>query len=151
MPRQAVFSIPTKLWNAAEGWHVFGVGEMEPGGAWFETEGGPPSSEATIAGLKADYLAARHDVEQMQRRLDSQTLDLSEMAADRDGAAARNAALLRRLATAGLQPPVDITVPEDWQEMPFLALRALARNISGQPLTDKPSCVAAIREHVAAT
>lgn len=151
MARPPVFKGPTSLWHASEGWRVFGDGEMDPGGAWHETEGGAPPTEATIRGLQADLLVARAETERVQRQIDAQSLNLSEMAAERDAANARYNAVVAKLESAGLAPPPNVQVPEDWEDLPFLALRALARKISGQPLTDKPSCEAAIREFVALT
>lgn len=146
MARPYVFSEPTRLWSAMEGWRTFGVGETDPGGAWYETEGGQISGSGLIAGALKDLAEAHGQIELLGRQLESVRQDLQAANGERDAATARAQALSDELVTlkaTGVPahvppPPAANAVPADWTAMPFLSKRALARRLTGdKTLSDK--------------
>lgn len=80
MSRPFSFSSPTKLWHHADGWREFGVGEMDPGDAWSEIEGGEygDGGKASAAAL---IQQSRQRADNLQRNLASRDHDLAQSSA----------------------------------------------------------------------
>lgn len=100
MARQAVFSVPTKLWHPAGGWREFPAGETDPGGAWHEKEGGEaPGSNTTAQALK-DLIAAQEQIEALQATADRQAYDMGLARTAQEQAEAKVAGLEQRAISA---------------------------------------------------
>lgn len=97
MARAPVFTRPTKLWNRAEGWREWPVGEYDPGGAWYEQENGDEIAEEPDKDLVKSLTEARQRVDVLEHQLATCQASLA-VAAGRAEIAEGQIAELKRLA-----------------------------------------------------
>lgn len=100
MARPNVFSEPTKLWHAAEGWREFPAGETDPGGAWHDKEGGSAPGGATVTQAMKDLIAAQDQIDAKDALLAAKDHDLAQSAKRAEEAEAKVKGLNQRALDA---------------------------------------------------
>jgi len=100
MARAFTFTVPTRLWSESAGWVTFDIGEQDPGGAWFEQEGGIPAGSAATAGLLKEMAALQGQIEARDTTLARKDHDLAQMERLRAAAVAEVAGLEQRAIEA---------------------------------------------------
>jgi colicin import membrane protein len=102
MSRPNVFSVPTRLWNAAEpgGWRTFQQGETDPGEAWSDKEGGETPGAVSSVALAGDLAKCHIQIADLQERLAANGSDMAESAKAREDALAKVAGLEQEVISA---------------------------------------------------
>lgn len=95
MARSGVFSRDTALWHPEEGWRTFPKGGSDPGGSWFEVEGGAPAGDRDAATLR-ELAAATERAERAEAIIVRYQADKDRLAQERDDIAKTVAAETRR-------------------------------------------------------